>query len=554
MRRAVTLAGGRGQVTLEAADFKGAGGEGEVYVKAGRAYKLYKDPKGVIPAGKVTELEAIRDARVLCPEALLLEAGNVVGYCMPALPPAYTLCEAIPPAFRQREGLGFDRIGQLVLAMRAGFEAVHAASTLVVDANENNFAIGKDFAEVYFIDVDSYQTPSYPANFIADNIRDRHMRHPRAFDVGTDWFSFAVLTFRFWTGLHPYLGLHPTLRTLDERMRAGVSTLDPSVRTPKVSYLPTVIPEGWRRWYGAVLGSQRLREAPPVDFSGAVAAPTVAVRALATGQKVVIQQVLPGPVVDYGEVNNVGCAWDRPGGVVGFDASGGVAVGAWIDQGRVRLVDIGAGREVTALDTPHADEVCSVDGRVYLLYAGMISELVISSVRGGKAVGNPRLCRKALPLSTRLFPGMAVENMLGSSFLSLFPKSGHAYTCRVPELDGKPVVTAKAHHNVAVVVVTAAGGGMDRFVFRFDSTFSGYDVEVVPDVPIATANFVVLASGTCALINEREELELFMRTGAKRTRVVADSAIGLDMNLTTVRGRAGFVRPDGVYSLTLASS
>ena len=67
---------GQGQVTLLQSDFVAAGGEGSVYCKGATAYKIYADPKRMLPLGKMAELAAISDKDVIKPEVVLLDTKS----------------------------------------------------------------------------------------------------------------------------------------------------------------------------------------------------------------------------------------------------------------------------------------------------------------------------------------------------------------------------------------------------------------------------------------------------------------------------------------------
>ena len=68
-----------------------------------------------------------------------------------------------------------------------------------------------------------------------DSVRDRHAA---GWNEGTDWFSFALVSFQMFVGIHPYKGKHPALKTLDERMAQNVSVLHP--RRVRARRLPAV--------------------------------------------------------------------------------------------------------------------------------------------------------------------------------------------------------------------------------------------------------------------------------------------------------------------------
>src|SRR5207248_7337064 len=110
-----------------------------------------------------------------------------------------------------------------------GVRHVHERGILIVDLNEMNFLLDASVEEILFIDVDSYQTPGFPATALMESIRDRHAAR---FSQATDWFSFGIVSFQMFTGIHPYRGKHPTLTGLDARMERNVSVLNPEVAVP----------------------------------------------------------------------------------------------------------------------------------------------------------------------------------------------------------------------------------------------------------------------------------------------------------------------------------
>ena len=265
---------GGGEVRLGKSDFKAQGGEGAIYVKGPNAYKIYTDPQRAIPPAKILELSALTLPNIIRPLGVLLDTkSRPVGYSMRAVGRSYALCQLFPKAFRQRHNLTPESAFRLVRRLQEGVSHVHARGVLIVDLNELNFLVAEDFSEVYFIDVDSYQTPSYPAAALMESVRDRHALK---FTSGSDWFSFAVVSFQLFVGIHPYKGNYPPLqglpdkeKKLDARMRANVSVLRPEVSVP-ASCLPfSVIPPAYLDWYRAVFEDGR-RLPPPDDAQPAV--------------------------------------------------------------------------------------------------------------------------------------------------------------------------------------------------------------------------------------------------------------------------------------------
>jgi hypothetical protein len=148
---------------------------------------------------------------------------------------------------------------KLVKKFQDGIQCVHSKDILIVDVNEYNFIVNSSFDEIFFIDCDSYQTPSFPATAIMESIRDRHSK---TFSKETDWYSWGILVFQMQIGIHPYKAKHPKYKTLDEKMIHNISVFNKDVSVPAVCYPLTVIPENYRNWYKAIFEDGK-RIAPP---------------------------------------------------------------------------------------------------------------------------------------------------------------------------------------------------------------------------------------------------------------------------------------------------
>ena len=125
-----------------------------------------------------------------------------------------------------------------------------------------NFLLNDQLNNIFFIDTDSYKTKSYNATAIMESIRDRHSS---SFNTNTDWFSWAIITFQMFIGIHPFKGKHPKFSNLDERMMNNVSVLNSSVSIPKLCASFDVIPQAYREWYKAVFEDGK-RVPPPSGF------------------------------------------------------------------------------------------------------------------------------------------------------------------------------------------------------------------------------------------------------------------------------------------------
>lgn len=555
---------GKKNVTLRKSDFRARGGEGSVYVRNGTAFKIYDDPASTIPEAKIAELGAITAPNVVRPlEVVEDEHGQAIGYTMLSVEDAFTLCQLFPPVFRQREGLTPEKAFSLVRKMRDGVRHVHERGILVVDLNEMNFLVDRSFDEVFFIDVDSYQTRSFAATALMESVRDRHATR---FDEGSDWFSFAVVTFQLFVGLHPYRGTYPPMKgtvakdaMLDARMRANVSVLNPAVARPAACLPLDVIPRVYLDWYEAVL-ERGLRAAPPDGAYAAIATAaanpvmqptaggTLAVSELyAYGADVVayVRGVVLTADGVYAGSRRIAAA--PPGARIAILASGR-AVLAWLEGRRLRLVDTERGREIDAAIA--AEAIAASDGRVYAKHGDGLFEIRFVEtpsrvVAAASRVGNVH------EHATQLFDGVAIHSLLGAWHASLLPESGRCVSVRVPELDGYAIVDARFESGV-LVIVAARGGVYDRFVFRFDDRLRAYDVRVMPDVASTGVNFTVLDSGVCLLAAENDELEVFSKqTGSTATKIVSDPAVRSDARLFHAGSQALFARGTRLFRFSM---
>ena len=554
---------GGSEIKLSKADFLGSGGEGEVYVKGSTAYKIYHDASKMIPLGKIQELAAIHEPRVIRPDRVLADKRNKpVGYTMRFVPDAWTLCQLFPRSFRDRNNLDHDQIIKLVQGLQEIVQGVHRARVLIVDLNEMNFLVAKDFDDIYAIDADSYQTRGYPATAIMPSIEDPLVQG-YDFTELSDWFSFAVVTFQMFIGIHPFKGKHPSIKGMEKRMKAGVSVFHPDVKMPKVVYPLDVIPPAYRQWYEAVLENGK-RVAPPTDLTGAIVI-TPVIRTIAGTQQFDIPELFSfggnvlgsweafGAVLSvcedgiYAGRHHVGNL--RPGLVgTAFTPRQNKGIVAFLDGTSLSLYDTTDRRD---LDFPFAvEQAMSTGDRLYVKIGEQIHEVTMVDT-GARVIASPQPVANCMKKATKLYDGVAIQNMLGSIFATMLPESGKSYTTHVKELDEYRIVEAKADRNV-LMVIGHKSGQYDRLVVRFSTVGDEYDVRVVEDITPAGLNFVALDTGVCALINEDEKLELFAaKRGHQGVKVIEDKILGGDMRLGRHAGKVVFWRGDKIYRLEM---
>jgi hypothetical protein len=546
---------GKNSVSLTQSDFKAAGGEGSVYVKGSTAYKVYTDPKKMIPAAKIGELARLTEKDIIKPEDVLLDSkGVAVGYTMTHVPDAYALCQTFTKSFRDRNMITPSNVLSLVQKLQAGVEHVHGHGILIVDLNEMNFLVGKKFDHVYFIDVDSYQTKSFPATALMDSVKDRHCANH--FTEGTDWFSFGIVAFQMFVGVHPYKGRHATLKTMDERMRANVSVLHKDVSMPATCYPLSQIPSAYRQWFEAVF-ERGERIPPPTSAVAVLMVPQVKTLTGSNLFDVELFFSAHGEIVSYFEGytltthnvyrNNVAVSLATGTERLVITPKLSRPIHARLDGGLLVLKDLSTNTLIPC--QMGGEQIMMTDGRLYVKQGGNVQEVEWSETPTG-IYATPRVVSRVLENATKLFDGVAFQSMLGSAYATVFPRAGASYEVRVKELDGYQVVDARYQGHVLIATATK-GGSYDKFILRFDDQFA-YDVRVAKDIVTYGVNFVVLDSGICLHMNDQDEIELFSaRRGSAGLKVVKDSALGGDCRLFKNGTQAMFARGDKLYKFSM---
>jgi hypothetical protein len=542
-------------------DFVAKGGQGSVYAKNGTAFKVYHKPSDMLPTAKMAELATIADPNVVRPiDIVSTTKGQPIGYTMRFVKDTYVLCQLFPKAFKERNKLKPDHILNLVLGLRKSVQHIHSCGVQIIDLNELNLLASKDFSEIFLIDADSYQTKSCRAVYLMPSVRDWSVE-PHEFSESSDWFSFAIVTFQMFIGIHPYKGKHPDIKKLEDRMKANISVFDKAVSIPKACYSFDTLPAAYRKWYEAVFISGE-RTIPPSSANPVTVISVPIQQTLASGNLHIEEiRTYPGPVTQFFDaeeavyIENRGVfvkgtqRWQGSRGKLAILASAGTSPCAvTTTDGRVIVNSlVGTTKEVP---TRHVTDLMEYEGRVFIKMRGKISELGLVS-SGNETIPVLGMTVNTMQHATEMYPGVVIENMLGSIFVSVFPKKNARYQIRVEELEEHKVVNAKYDSGVLVVIAVKAGK-YDRFVFRFDADHTEYDLRITENINTTDINFVALHSGVCILLNEEEKLEVFSsKKDSRSIKMVEDSILSGDMRLVRLDGGLGFYTGNQLFSIRM---
>jgi serine/threonine protein kinase len=553
---------GKSEIRLSDADFKGQGGQAVIYAQGSTAYKIYTDRISGISEAKIAELSVLDSPNIIRPlDVLVDDSGNLAGYSMRYIDRGYLLCQLFPAAFRNRHNLTPDGALQVVRKLQNGVGYVHSKGILIVDLNEMNLMVSADLRDAYFLDVDSYQTPSFPATAIMDSVRDRHASQ---FDRSTDWFAFAIVSFQVFTGLHPYKGNYPPFTTsvdkslmLDARMKANISVLHAGVAVPPACLPFDVIPPVYLAWYRATFeyGARQSPPGGPVDSITLRVMPQPAITAAGVFSISPVLELDSDIVERFSEVILTrksiylrGKRFDRPAAAqaVALTPRSARLIALWLEGDRVQFLDVLGGLAIDA--EVKADEIIAIEGRVYLKRETDLMELEFIEL-SSRVLIVPRTVGHVLKNATQLFEGVVFQNLLGGWYGSFLPEPFTCYQTRVKELDGYTIVDARCEKNV-LIVIAARSGRYDRFTLRLGRDFSSYDIRSQRDADNAGINFTVLDNGICLSLGG-EDLELFRsRPGDDSLELVPAREFG-DIRLFHQGTQALFARNNKLFKFSL---
>jgi hypothetical protein len=553
------------EVVLDQRHFVARGAEGAVYAVGDLAYKVYHPGSKVLQRGKFQDLSALKHSQIVTPNSLLMGTdGAVVGYSMEYLNNTWPLCQLFTRAFQRRHNLTWSDLTGLVANMSVTLGHIHAAGMCVVDLNDLNTRVDNRFNRVFFIDVDSWQTPRYPATAVMDSIRDRHAP-AGVFTPQTDWFSFAILAFQMLVGVHPYKGTHPSVLGLDARMEQGISVFDPAVRLPPSCRALSTLPLPLKDWFMRTF--EHGERSPPPPAIGGQRAVTQAPRVRTRATGVIATEVtrfdkpIHHATTHHGHrfvLTPDGVFRDRyrlgpaqPGNsILGFSARRGRAVLLSSNQQHLKLHGCDPPQDI-CFDL-QTQAYCEVNGHIFLQVGSQILALVLQDV-GSQIVATTRPIANILAHATTLFDGVATQDMMGQAWVVLLSERGESQTLHLPELDGRTIVDA-SHDRGVLLVSTALEGGFTLWRFRVASS-GNYDVHQTPAATPSVPSFVTLDTGVCVSTSSQDALLMFhAHPGSNQAQSVPAPCVRTESTLLAESGALLMVDGDQLVQLTLSTT
>lgn len=562
---------GKGPLTLRQNDYLATGGEGTVYKVSGMAIKLYTDPDKMVRDGiseKIKKLSAFVHPYISIPQGLVLSANKPIGFYMPYAE-GEPLSRVFTNDFRTREGFGDRDAIKLVDRMRDVVRFAHDHGAILVDPNEFNWLAylkGNDKPEPRIIDVDSWVLGKMsPTVAIMPSIRDWHTN---GFNQSSDWFSWGVVTFQVYVGIHPYKGtLDGFARdNLEARMKAKASVFSNGVRLNRAVRDLNCIPSSLRDWYEETFQTGK-RTIPPSSFDTRVAkaAITRVVKVITssgllvfdkiyskTGDEVIhvwpcgVVLLKSGELVELRSKRIIGKLNSTNGEIVKVD--GGWLIADWVN-GQVIYTYVNESSlqsELLALAIK-SYHILKSENRLFIVTDGGLTEIFFKFM--GKAIIAVGQTWGAMVNSTKWFDGVGIQDAMGAMY-AIVPFSDKSCTqVRVRELDGLKTVSAKAGNRYIVVIAADKNGEYYKVELIMNRDYVGYQVlKTAVDSP--DLNIALLPKGVGATIVDDGELVIFVPTSGLVNKV-SDKYITTDIALANWDDRVLYIRKGEVWSVRL---
>ena len=549
------------KISLTQKNFVAKGGEGSIFKRDKIAYKVYEDLNKMVPLEKLKELQSLTHPQIVSPiDPLYNEKKHVIGFTMNWLgDDNFALCKLFTNTFREANNVNDAMTLALVENIKKTTSYIHEHNFLIVDGNELNYLVSPDFVTPFFIDVNSWQTKNYQATAIMPSIRDWTTD---AFSALTDWFSFAIVTFQLFTGIHPFKGKHKDFRMNDFKGRI-LSNM--SVFNSQVSFPPTVrdfnaIPGAYKDWYYNLF--EYGKRLPPPALPGEAGKVQVKVIFVKSTNNFEISEVkeYDSDILYHNGLTEItktkNKIWIRKtdypteiGEELLLASSYQVPILTKVVNKSLYLKTLDNTYTVKNINLNCTDKMI-IDNTLYIRNEEKLIQLDFT-VMGTNIIPIVKTVWTIEPLSSQLFSNMVVQSILGKTYFAIpIPSKGSFHIAAVPELDKYKIIDAKYDNQICVLMLNR-NGVYSRCVVKFNDTFNKYKIRFEDNLDYESINFICLAQGVCILIYA-DTVEIFFNNFDKDdVKKVSDPQINSSMRLCKDGTKVRFFQGKKLYNFTM---
>jgi hypothetical protein len=549
---------GKHSLQLNQNNFIAKGGEGEIYGKGSLIYKIYLDPKKMISLAKIKELNEIKEKNVLKPKDIVLsQKNNPIGFTMDWVKDTYPLCKLFTNAFRNKNNIIPETINELIENMRDTIFKIHESQCLIVDGNEFNYLVDNTFKTPYFIDVDSYQTRSFPATAIMPSIVDYHTKK---FSKLSDWYSFAIVSCQLFVGIHPFKGTHSNYkkRDLEKRMRDNVSIFNKETALPPSVRSFDLIPNNWQDWF-INLFEKGVRELPPTSMKELI---KVAVKKtiIKSTDNLIIRLIkeFESKILYYKNI--------------GFDTLIKTKKDIYINkytflsQVDTELIMIEKNNTPVLFKIEHNNLVTKyrnfiishnikcqkkliIDNQLFIINGNKFSHIIIKEVNNNLLLGIGKTWN-IMENSKEVFGNIIFQSILGKSFLFIPLNEKICINIQIPELEDCKIINMKYIDKVCIGVFFK-DNEYKRFTIIFNEDHIKYSYSEI-ETDFYDVNFTVLPNGITISIIDEHKMQIFTNNYIKnKIKEITNNIITTDMILCNDQMQVQFFKDNLLYSMKM---
>lgn len=552
-----------GKINLTDQNYIASGGQAKIYKKDKFVYKIYHDYNDVIPKKKIQELSQLSDKRIIKPLDMVYDqSGQLIGYIMQYINNSVPICKLFTKTFRNNNSIEPTDIVELVKQMQDVVFNIHQQNFLIVDLNEMNLLTDNKFKIPLFIDVDSYQTPSFKATAIMDSIRDRLVKGNN-FTIYSDWFSFAVVTFQLFIGCHPFKGSHPNYKRNEwsKRMNDGISVLDTKSKMPPSCYPISAIPDKYLSWYRDIFVNNNRDIPPNLDSSEKIVIDTIKKSIISGTSLFDIQKLYQIPkyriikeldvfgnsayLLNDGYYYN-NASYHDPS-INSYYLSKSDNSNLIIGSYKNGKLSFQVHEKTNSLQVIDCDQVMMRNDLLYTCYNKKLMEWEFKTYNNTIRPVSRLVCSVS-DLSTTFFDGVIYQDLLGTPWLTIPYEKGKVTTLKFDELTNYRIIQAKSIKNI-VMVIGEKNGQYDKFIFIMAKDYSAYDCRIIQDIDNMILNFTVIPNGACIHISDDNEMEIF--TSHNNIKVIQNSPLELNMMIYTISNQVRFIDNSTIYNISM---
>ena len=214
-----------------------SGGEGRI-LKASEdkklALKLYHPTRTPLSEERFAYLTKLDDKWFVKPKDLLYDGKRLAGFTMELLSKDYFVIQNIfQKDFCKTNKVTLDVKLKIFRSLIDAVKSAHALGVIIGDLNQYNIMVSVK-GGVKFLDVDSYETPTYKhSGILLEDIRD--YCYGGHVTKNSDYYALSVMLFWMACFVHPFKGIHARYKKISERMinKIPVFKADPDLKVPK---------------------------------------------------------------------------------------------------------------------------------------------------------------------------------------------------------------------------------------------------------------------------------------------------------------------------------